>query len=193
MIIGIVGLPGSGKGEASEELKRKGFLVIDMGDIIREQMRLQGINITHRSDAEFAKQIRQERGRDIVAVLTVQKISNSDAKDVAIVGLRSVYELDYLRENLEGMKLIAIDADPDVRYRRMHQRGRAGDPKTKAEFDAREERELQANMVDKSHRHAGLAAVMGKADYRLENNGTLHEFISELEKLINKIGKRRVK
>ncbi|MFZ2536174.1 AAA family ATPase, partial [Methanothrix sp.] len=45
-IIGFVGLPGSGKGEASKIARELGLSVVVMGDVIRQEAARQGLEPT---------------------------------------------------------------------------------------------------------------------------------------------------
>ena len=45
-IIGFVGLPGSGKGEASKIARQHGLAVVVMGDVIRQEAARQGLEPT---------------------------------------------------------------------------------------------------------------------------------------------------
>ena len=45
-IIGLIGLPGSGKGEASRIAMQQGLTVLVMGDVIRQEAARQGLEPT---------------------------------------------------------------------------------------------------------------------------------------------------
>ncbi len=184
MILGIVGLHGAGKEEVAKILSHKGFTVLDMGDVIREEMEKAGIAITHESDQKFPVELRKKRGNEIVAKLIVEKLEKLNARDVAIIGLRSTYELDYFKSNMPGMVLVAVDAPEELRFERLKARGRPGDPKTFAEFHARGEREAKANADNEEQRKAGLYTVIGMANYRIENIGTKKELEAEVGKTL---------
>ena len=68
-VMGISGLPGSGKSLVSEIAAKKGAAVVSMGDIIREEAKKRG-----ESSKETATNLRKEHGKYIVAKLTIEKI-----------------------------------------------------------------------------------------------------------------------
>jgi dephospho-CoA kinase len=70
-IMGISGLPGSGKALVSEIASEKGAIIISMGDIIREEAKKRG-----ESTKETAVNLRKEFGDDIVSELTIKKSKN---------------------------------------------------------------------------------------------------------------------
>ena len=67
MIVCITGMPGSGKSVAADIMKKRGFKVLEMGNVVREMMRKKGIKITNKSIREFALRLREEGGRTAVA------------------------------------------------------------------------------------------------------------------------------
>ena len=76
-IMGISGLPGSGKGLVSEIALQKGAMVISMGDIIRKEAKKRG-----ESTKETAQNLRKEHGQYIVAELTIKEIKEIPTKSI---------------------------------------------------------------------------------------------------------------
>ena len=68
-VLGVIGLPGSGKSLFFDLAKSKGAIVANMGDIIREKAKERG-----EDTGTTARKLREEHGQYIVAKLTVQKI-----------------------------------------------------------------------------------------------------------------------
>ena len=190
MILGVVGLIGAGKGEAAEILARKGFTILDMGDIIREEMKKAHLDITHKTDSVFPVEFRKKHGNDIIAKLIMKKAEKLENKNIVITGLRNTYELDYFKKVVPDMMLIAIEAPATVRFERLKVRGRPEDPKTKEQFDARTERESKGNMGDEAQRKAGLNAVIERADYVIQNAGTKQDLEAEVERVLVRIRRR---
>ena len=68
-VIGISGLPGSGKNLISTKASEKGFIVVHMGDCVREE------SLKRNEDSRVtAVKLREEYGKYVVANLTIQKI-----------------------------------------------------------------------------------------------------------------------
>ena len=74
-VMGISGLPGSGKGLVSDMATERGAIIISMGDIIREEAKKRG-----ESTKETAKNLRKEKGEYIVSELTIKKLNNLKRK-----------------------------------------------------------------------------------------------------------------
>ncbi|MGB9732344.1 MAG: AAA family ATPase [Candidatus Micrarchaeales archaeon] len=170
MIICITGMPGSGKSVAANYLARKGFEVIEMGDIIRDKMKKEGIKITNESIREYALSLRKRFGNDIVAKLTVQKI-NGKRKNMVIVGVRSKKEIDYFRKRLGNFYVIALTAPKMVRYKRLKERGRQDDVVTMKEFKYREEKE----------RKYGVESAIKNADFVIANTSSINDLKKDID------------
>ncbi|MEM2047392.1 MAG: AAA family ATPase, partial [Candidatus Jordarchaeales archaeon] len=81
-VIGIVGMPGSGKSVAAQVARNEGLPVVSMGDVIREVAALQGIPPSPENIGRIMIKIREEEGEDVVARKCMSKI---DAKDSDVV------------------------------------------------------------------------------------------------------------
>ena len=68
-VMGISGLPGSGKSLVDEVAIEKGAIIVSMGDIIREEAKKR-----NEPTKETAVNLRKEFGNNIVSELTIKKI-----------------------------------------------------------------------------------------------------------------------
>ena len=127
-VMGISGLPGSGKSLVSEITTRKGGVVVSMGDIIRGEAKKRG-----ESTKETATNLRKEHGKYIVAQLTVEKIKqmieDKIATTIIVEGIRSPFEVNMFKENFDNFIILSIFANPDLRFKRLQQRNREDDYK----------------------------------------------------------------
>ena len=69
-VFAVAGMPGAGKSTVMDRVKSEGFFVIRMGDLVMEEARRRGINITDSNVGEMASQMRREnrariRGKNI--------------------------------------------------------------------------------------------------------------------------------
>ncbi|MDD1749766.1 MAG: AAA family ATPase, partial [Methanothrix sp.] len=96
-IIGFVGLPGSGKGEASQIAREHGYAVVVMGDVIRQEAARQGLEPTDQNLGRIGNALRAAEGPDAVAKKTLER-AKATGKDIVVVdGLRSREEADFFR------------------------------------------------------------------------------------------------
>jgi dephospho-CoA kinase len=175
-------MPGSGKSEAMEVAKSRGYPVVRMGDLIWEEVDRQGRPRDAKNVGEVANGMRQTHGRDVWAVRTVERVRDV-AKGhpvVLIDGIRNFEEVDTLRRSLgHDFVLVAIHTDPDHRFQRMVHRGRADDSKDPTVLRARDEREMGW----------GIARTIALADEMLVNDGTLQSFRSKVSYLLDRVAK----
>lgn len=73
-VVGIVGMPGSGKSVADGVAKEMGFSVVVMGDVIREETAKRGLNPTPKNVGEVMVKVRREDGTAVVAKRCIPKI-----------------------------------------------------------------------------------------------------------------------
>ncbi|GIU69328.1 MAG: hypothetical protein KatS3mg002_0564 [Candidatus Woesearchaeota archaeon] len=125
LVIGITGTIASGKDVVASILKEKGFQVISLGEIIRDELSSKGIPITRKSQQDLGNQLRKEFGGQILAEKALKKFQ-SYSTPLVINGIRNVDEIKYLRENAD-FHLIGIDAPLEIRWERLKKRNRDSD------------------------------------------------------------------
>jgi len=173
-VIGIVGMPASGKGEASRIARDLGIPVVVMGDAIRERVKEAGLPLTDANCGAIAGKLRGDLGMDAIARITIPVIEATTAPVVLVDGIRGDYEVAAFRERFPEFTLIGIVSSFETRYARLANRGRSDDSLTAEELRARDERELGW----------GLGRALAQADYRIVNEGTLEEFVAEVRALL---------
>ncbi|MHA1145559.1 MAG: AAA family ATPase [Candidatus Helarchaeota archaeon] len=174
-IFTLVGMPGAGKSEATKLIEDLGIPVIIMGDVIREEMRRNGIELTRENMGKFTREIREHLGWDIVAKKCVEKIKNIEADILIIDGVRNPEEIEYFKNNLEKFKVIYVKASPETRFQRLRARGRVDDPFTFDDFKKRDERELSF----------GIKKIMDQADYTIDNEHDREHLKAQILKIIS--------
>ena len=173
-VIGVVGLPASGKGEFSKIAERLGIPVVVMGDVVRNAVKKAGLTPTDGNLGAMANQLRSERGMDAIAILCVDTIREHNAPLVLIDGIRGDAEVRVFRDNFPGFRLIAIETSFEKRLARLCERKRSDDVGSASGLATRDERELGW----------GLGNALELADIRLDNDGSLEEFTKRVTELI---------
>ena len=174
-VIGFTGLPGSGKSTAIEAIRELGT-IITMGDVVREEAKKRGIEPTDENLGEIARELRKEGGNEIVAQKCVELIIESECEVIFIDGVRSLSEVNVFRKTWK-FPLIATVIDENIRFKRLHERGRTDDPKILDELRKRDEREVSF----------GLKDVIEIADYKIENTSTVEELQKKTRNVVLKI------
>ena len=176
-VIAISGMPGAGKGVASEAGKSLGFEVFVLGDVIREETERRGIEPTPKNMGNVMLELRANEGVAVVAKRLLPKIESARSSTVIVEGVRSMHELQELQSKYEAIT-VAIHASPRTRFQRLLSRKRSDDPKTWEVFFERDSREL----------NVGLGHVIALADLVLINEGTIVDLQSEFKKEILRLG-----
>ena len=178
-VIGTVGLPGSGKGEAAAVAEAAGVPVVVMGDVIREACRERGLDPAEHH-GRIAGALREEEGADAIAARTLPRIREavreSDQDVVVVDGLRSTVELETFRETFgESFTLLAVRAPFEVRAERLGDRGRDDSDADLAALRERDAREIDL----------GLDETMARADVTVDNTGSLASFRDRVRAVLN--------
>ncbi|MEE6210629.1 AAA family ATPase [Salarchaeum sp. III] len=173
-VIGIVGLPGSGKSEAAAVAETLGVPVVTMGDVIRQACRDRGLDpATHHG--EIAQALREEGGPAAIADRSLPLIRDAlDGNDTVLVdGLRSGTEVEVFEEAFgDDFLLVNVYAPFELRNERITTRGRDN-----AEAESLRER-------DERERGFGMDEAIERADVTVENTGSLESFQEEIEELL---------
>ncbi|MFC6864130.1 AAA family ATPase [Halomicroarcula sp. GCM10025817] len=168
-VIGIVGLPGSGKSEAANVAVDMGVPVVTMGDVIRQECRDRGLDPAT-DHGRVATALREENGPAAIAERSLPIIEErrKDSDTVVVDGIRSDVEVEAFREAFgEAFLLVEVDAPFEVRAERLDLRDRdAGAEDGGEPLEDRDERELGF----------GMGEAMAMADVTIENTETLAAF-----------------
>lgn len=174
-IMGISGLPGSGKSMVSEIATQKGAIIVSMGNIIRDEASKRG-----ESSKETAQKLREENGPLIVAELTIEKIKEILKEDlthtIIVEGIRSPHEVNLFRKHFDNFMVLSIFANPTIRYERLKNRGRADDSKDYKGFIERDQMELEF----------GIGSVICLSDKIIINENGMKEYLTEINDFFKK-------
>ncbi len=115
-IIAISGMPGAGKGVATEAGKRLGLEVLVLGDVIREETQRRGLEPTPKNVGSVMLQVRKDEGPTVVVKRLVPKIEANPSATLIVEGIRSEDELRELRSKF-NVVTFTIHASPKTRFR----------------------------------------------------------------------------
>ena len=172
-VLGIVGMPGSGKAIARKVAEELGYGTVVMGDVIREEVRKRGLKATPENLGLVMIEIRRKFGPNVVAERSVEKIKQLKQGVVVIDGIRSLEEVEFFKRFFPDLKVIAIHSSPKTRFKRLMMRSREDDPKGWDEFCERDKRELKV----------GIGEVIATSDFMIVNEGTKESLRENLVKV----------
>ena len=140
-------MPGAGKSTIADGLKKKGYDIINMGNVVRTEAKNRNLDPTGPNLGKLMLELREKNGQGAVAELVVPQLTNSKSNVIIIDGIRSNAEIDVLRK-YGTVKLLAIHASINTRFEFLKQRGRSDDPKTKENFEERDNREIGVGITN---------------------------------------------
>ena len=176
LLVGVVGMPGSGKSIVSDVAREMGFQVVVMGDAVRAEAQRRGLEPTGEAMRNLMLKLRAERGPAVVAELCFPLV-DSAGELVLIEGIRSLHEVEAFRERYGRLHLIAVHSSPRTRFKRLIARGRPDDPSDWEEFCKRDEVELSV----------GIGSAIALADHMLVNEGPVEELREEARELLRRL------
>ncbi|MGA8913937.1 MAG: AAA family ATPase [Nitrososphaeraceae archaeon] len=170
LIVCLTGMPGAGKSTVADSLKKKGFLVITMGDIVREEARQQNLEPTDANLGNLMLKLRKDLGPGAISHLILRKIERETVSggNIVIDGIRSLAEVEVLK-TIGHVKILAIHASTITRFWHLKERARTDDPLVRDHFITRDKRELTV----------GISEAIALADETLSNNEITIEELKE--------------
>ncbi|MGQ9719853.1 MAG: AAA family ATPase [Candidatus Jordarchaeum sp.] len=178
-VIGLVGMPGSGKTLAVNIAKKMGIPVVAMGDVVRDEVKMRGLEETPYSVGKVSMGLRKEEGEQAVAIRTLNKIEREKTPVILVEGIRSLEEIELFKKHYPDFTLIAIHSSPKTRFKRLYERQRLDDTKDLKTFQERDAREL----------NYGIGSAIAQADYLIVNEGSEKKLIKNMEKILEEITK----
>jgi len=175
-VMGISGLPGSGKSLVSDIATERGAIIVSMGDIIREEAKKRG-----ESTKETAQNLRAEHGQYIVSQLTIDKIKKLQEdgieNTIIVEGIRSPHEVDMFKENFDNFIILSIFANPTLRFERLLKRMREDDSQDYNEFKKRDQMELDF----------GIGTVIALSDKIIINESDLESYSKQIDEFLKQV------
>jgi dephospho-CoA kinase len=183
LVIGLVGMPGSGKSVVVETAQEKGYAVIAMGDVVREETRKRGLALNPKNIGTVMLDLRKTGGAGVIAEKCVPFIKKTKSNMVIVDGLRSLDEADVFKANFSNFRLIAVHASPETRFDRLNHRKRSDDPDQWEVFHERDMRELSV----------GLGNAISMAQYMIINEHNKKETKANVAKALDKVEEKWLK
>ncbi len=179
-IIAFVGLPLSGKSTAAKVAEEMGIPVVVMGDVVREEVRRRGLELTDENAGKVATELRRKEGMDAIAKRIIPKVRELGKEHGAVVidGIRGIAEVERLKKEFgDDFVLINIESPLELRFQRALKRKREDDVKSIEDLKKRDERELSWSMEE----------AMKIADFTIENTSDLESFKEKVRKVLDSV------
>lgn len=180
MIIGLTGENCAGKGTVAEYLGKKGFYYLSLSDVIREEITAEGREITREALIKKGNALREEFGPSILAKKVLLAVEEN--KNYVIDSIRNGAEVEELRKKY-GFFLFYVTAPSELRFKRMRERSRGGDPTTYAAFLRIEEIEQKSTIAT----HQSLQDAMKNANKKISNDGELQHLYDQIDNVLGEL------
>ena len=167
--VAVCGMPGSGKGEFANIIADNGIPVRSMGDMVRAEVKLRGLEGNPNVFGEVAADLRAKFGEEVLAIRLADEVTElmKTHPIVMIEGMRGTAEFQIFNSRwAPRFSSVAITANPEVRFQRTQSRGRLEDG-DREQFQIREARESGW----------GLHTLIEQADYQINNESTLEDLV----------------
>jgi dephospho-CoA kinase len=176
LIIGITGTLGAGKGTIVEFLeKEKGFVHFSVRAFIAEEITRRGMDVNRDSMVVVANDLRKNNSPSYITDCLYERAVKTGQNSI-IESIRTPGEVYSLREKGRFF-LLAIDADPEIRYERISLRKSETDHISFETFIENEKREMSSTDPNAQN----LSKCIDLADFKLWNNGTMEQLNRQVE------------
>jgi dCMP deaminase len=140
----------------------------------------QGLEETRERMIETGNLIRASEGPGALARRLLPKLFGD--RNYVVDSIRHPAEVEVLREAGERFQLVWVNAEESVRFRRLRERGRPGDPESIADFRSLEARELGSDDALGQQ----LLAVRKLADETIDNDESIDQLHQAIQAFLKK-------
>ena len=178
-VIGIVGPIGSGKDTAADYIAEKyGYRIFSFRDAVREEVEKRGLEQNRENMQKVSREMRDTKGEDVFSRMILNKIIETKCGKAIVKEIRTSGDLKPIRDHFRGsMKIIKVTATEKIRYERMKERSRTGDPFSLEEFQQQEQREEEL----------GYTKAFNFCDFVIPNNGTKEELYKKIDEIMSRL------
>ncbi len=167
IVVGSVGMPCAGKGEAAGVAEKKfGFHIFKFRTIVEEEARRLGIDEGPLTLTRTGVLIRKREGPGAIAKRVALKVKKMKEKRIFVEGIRSYPEIRLLRRAFPDFHSIGIVSPKKVRLARAPSRRRWDDSQTMAQLERKDATEASWGVVE----------ALSKSDILITNDGHISEF-----------------
>jgi dephospho-CoA kinase len=183
LIICLAGMSGSGKSIIVEVAKGRGYDIVVMGDVIREEAERRRLKPNPENLGRIMLELRRSEGNAAIAKRCILKIEKTTKSRVIVDGVRSLSEVEEFKESFPESSFIAVHASPETRFRRVYRRRRSDDPETWEIFHKRDVRELSV----------GLGDAIAMAEWVIVNEGEMDAVKEKVKEILRRIEEKWMK
>ena len=174
MLLGVTGRNAAGKTTIVEWFVNQGWDGCSCSDAIRHWLRENDQEITRENLTQGGRTLRSQGGAGVLAEMLLDRMDPN--QNTIIDSIRTPDEVHALRIR-DDFLLIDVNVPLDLRWQRMQERARDGDP-IDYEFFLKQE---DAEAIAENSSGQALIATAELSDIVINNDGTLSELYESLE------------
>lgn len=179
IILGLVGQIASGKGSVSDYLRKKyKASFYHFSTPLRKTLTIWGLEENRENLVKLSKSLRNTFGQEIIAKTISNDIKKDKSKIIVVDCVRRMADIKYLK-NLPEFELLFIKTNDKIRYKRLIERTENKDDKTKTYKQFLQDAKLETEKK--------IAQIGKKAKLVINNNGSLKELHSQIDKIVHKV------
>ncbi len=176
IILVLTGPIASGKGTVSKYLKEKyKAKSFKFSKILRDILDRAYLSQTRNNLVKISIVMRENFGQDILAKIIAKDVSKTNHNIIVVDGARRPADIKYLKD-IPGFKLIGIDADSKIRYKRLSKRGENKDDKNKTWEEFLQDHKAETEVY--------IPKLLKQANLIINNEGNLKELYKQIDNLV---------
>ncbi len=177
LIVGVLGEKFAGKDAAANYLAEKyGAAHFRFSHILDDILRLLNLPVSRGNEIALGLGLREIFGRQVLGPAIVKRVQDSKQALVVVNGLR-MDEVEEIKKI--GGKIVYITAPAELRFARYQNRHEKADD---GSMDY-----IQFVGQEQSITEVDIPALGQKADFKIENTGTLEELYQKIEDILRKL------
>jgi dephospho-CoA kinase len=180
-IIGITGTLGAGKGAVVDYLEQKGYSHFSVREFLFKEIRRRGLPENRDSTNLVGEDLRSKHSPSYIIECLYEEARKAE-NNAVIESVRAMGEVTFLKKQ-PNCFLIAVDADPHIRYDRAVKRKSALDHVSYEKFIFDEQREMFSDDPGRM----SLSDCIKAADFVILNESTKEELHKKVEEVLKKI------
>lgn len=177
IILGFTGPIASGKDVSKKYLIEKyGASAFRFSTVMRDLLVRLGLEINRYNLSHLSTSLRQTFGEDLFARTVARDVRGAETDLIVVDGIRRLADIEHLKD-IPGFHLVAIDADPRVRFERLVTRNEnVGDNTKTFEQFQRDASELETEI--------SIPIVMEQAALKIDNSTSFAALYAQIDKII---------
>lgn len=182
IVLGLAGQIASGKDTVANYIVEKhGGVSLSFSRPLRDILNIACLPINRINMSWLAQTLIDRFGGDTISNIIGKEIESSDKQIFILPNIRREDDAAYFKD-WPGYILVGIETDDRVCYERLIKRGQNEDDKVKTWEEYQKDRQLSTEVE--------IEGLIKKASIKINNNGTLEELYTQVDKIIEKIKMR---